>query len=131
MAIGANNHMGSEVTQDTATMNSVLESLNSNNLFFVDSFTIGSSVGFKLAKNKGYSAGKRDIFLDVPDVSNATIASKIEGLSKYKGRKEPIIIITHCHSRQKLDALQSFITQVQSMGIRIISLSDAINDYPA
>jgi hypothetical protein len=131
MAIGANNHMGSEVTQDAATMNNILESLNSSNLFFVDSYTIGTSVGFKLAKSKGYSSGKRDIFLDVPDNSNATLASKIEGLAKYKGRKEPVFIISHCHNRQKLEALQNFITQVQSMGIRIISLSDAINDYPA
>jgi hypothetical protein len=76
---------------------------------------------------------KRDIFLDVPDNSDATIISKIEGLAKYKGRNEPVVIITHCHNRDKLNALQKFLKQIDNMEIELISVSQLFRKlgYPA
>jgi len=130
MAVGANNHMGSKVTRDRAVMNSVLESLHEENLFFVDSFTHSKAIGFDLAREKNYLSAKRDIFLDVPDNSDVTLISKIESLSKFKGRSEPIVIITHCHNRKKLESLQKFIAQIKAMGVDLIPLSDAVRQYP-
>ncbi|MFO8144778.1 MAG: divergent polysaccharide deacetylase family protein [Candidatus Syntrophosphaera sp.] len=127
MAIGANNHMGSAVTANRQVMTSVLSGLHSRDLFFMDSFTTGKSVATYLARTLGYPALKRDIFLDVPDVSDETLAGKISSLAKYKGRREPVIIITHCHNRKKLDSLRKFITQIQSMGLNLIKLSEARN----
>lgn len=125
MAVAANNHMGSAVTADRNAMASVLRALHAQGLFFVDSATSAQSVGPALARNFGYPVLKRDIFLDVPDNSAATLAGKISSLEKFKGRREPIVIITHCHNRAKLDALQSFITQIQSMGLHLTTLSAA------
>ncbi len=125
MAVAANNHMGSAVTADRDAMASVLRALHSRGLFFVDSATTAQSVSPSLARSLGFPALKRDIFLDVPDNSDATLAGKISSLGKYNGRREPIVIITHCHNRAKLDALQSFITQIQSMGLRLTTLSAA------
>ena len=127
MAIGANNHMGSGVTAKRETMELVLKELQSRRLFFLDSYTSSSSTGPSLARSLGYPALKRDIFLDVPDNSDATLASKISSLSKYKGRREPVVIITHCHNREKLAALQKFITQIKGMGLKLTTLSRARN----
>lgn len=122
-AVAANNHMGSEVTADLSTMISILEELDNLGLYFLDSATTNKSAAFTAAKNLGLKIGKRDIFLDVPDNSDATIINKIEGLAKYKGRNEPVVIITHCHNREKLNALQKFLTQIDNMGIELISVS--------
>ncbi|MDD3535444.1 MAG: divergent polysaccharide deacetylase family protein [Candidatus Cloacimonetes bacterium] len=125
-AIAINNHMGSKATSDYHTMHSVISSLKYNWLFFVDSATTAKSAAFTAADELGIRYAKRDIFLDVPDVSDATLVQKINSLAKYKGRTEPIIIITHCHNRAKLDGLKKFITQVEEMGIRLISLRSAM-----
>lgn len=127
MAIGVNNHMGSGVTANRETTELLLKELHSRRLFFLDSYTSASSTGPSLARSLGYPALKRDIFLDVPDNSDATLAAKISSLSKYKGRREPVVIITHCHNRDKLDALQKFITQIQGMGLRLTTISRARN----
>ncbi len=125
MAIAANNHMGSASTADFATMYRTLKHLDKKGLFFIDSATTSKSAVYTASEELGVFTAKRDIFLDVPDVSDATLASKINSLGKYKGRREPIIIITHCHNREKLEALHKFITQVESMGLSIVSLRDA------
>jgi len=119
-AIAANNHMGSATTADYSTMTYVLQELDELGLFFVDSATTSKSAVPSAAAKLGLKTGKRDIFLDVPDISDATLISKIQSLGKYKGRNEPIVIITHCHNRDKLIALQKFIAQVTDMGIELI-----------
>jgi uncharacterized protein len=125
MAIAANNHMGSAATANRSTMNKVLSILKQEQLFFIDSATTAQSAVYTAAQEQGVFTARRDIFLDVPDVSDATLAKKIQDLGRYKGRREPVVIITHCHNREKLEALQKFITQITAMGIRIVSLRDA------
>lgn len=127
MASAANNHTGSSVTANKEAMTAILKQLHALGLYFVDSATTGVSLAPSLARSMGYPALKRDIFLDVPDMSDATLASKISSLSKYKGRQEPVIIITHCHNRAKLEGLQKFIAQIQGMGLRLTTLARAKN----
>ena len=127
MAIGANNHMGSAATADPDVMEMVLKELHNKGMFFMDSYTSSSSKGPALARSLGYPALKRDIFLDVPDNTDATINAKINSLGQYKGRREPVIIISHCHNEAKLAALQKFIAQIQGMGLRLTTLSRAKN----
>ncbi|MCB5247550.1 MAG: divergent polysaccharide deacetylase family protein [Candidatus Cloacimonetes bacterium] len=133
MAIGANNHMGSAVTANEELMKTVYNELHARGMFFLDSYTGGSKVPANVAKTLGYPPLKRDMFLDVPDLkehkknSDESLAYKISSLGKYKGRREPIVIITHCHDREKLAALRKFITQIQGMGLRLTTLSRARN----
>ena len=63
-AVGANNHMGSELTTDRAAMGTVLDVLQRHGLFFLDSRTSAGSVGFALARSLGLPAAERDVFLD-------------------------------------------------------------------
>ena len=125
MAIAANNHMGSAATQNETVMSTVLDNLSEKGMFFIDSATSSSRTSYNLAKSKGLRSLRRDIFLDVPDNTDATIASKIQELGKFAGRREPIVIIGHCHNREKLVALQKFIAQIQAMGVKLISVSQA------
>lgn len=125
-AIAVNNHMGSAATADAAVMNEVLSTIDDLDMFFVDSATTAKSAVPGVAAKLGQKTLKRDVFLDVPDVTDATIINKIQGLAKYKGRNQPIVVITHCHNRAKLDALRKFITQVTDMGIKLIPPSKAI-----
>jgi polysaccharide deacetylase 2 family uncharacterized protein YibQ len=62
--VGINNHMGSRFTQSREGMRLVLQELKNRGLLFVDSRTIGDSVGGKLAAELGVPHADRDIFLD-------------------------------------------------------------------
>ncbi len=128
-AIGANNHMGSGATSDYNTIFTVLDVLNKKGLFFLDSKTSGKSKVINAASDLKTDYAARDIFLDVPDVSNATLNAKLKELEKYRGRVEPIIIISHCHNKAKLEAMRSFVSQLNGMGIKLIPLSDAVKKF--
>jgi uncharacterized protein len=130
-AIGINNHMGSGATSDAGSMSSVMNVLKENGLFFLDSRTAASSKAYEVAQNYKVPFVSRDIFLDVPDVSAATLNQKLKDLEKFKGRQEPVIIITHCHNKTKLDAVRTFITQLKGLGIRLIPLSEAVEKFNA
>jgi polysaccharide deacetylase 2 family uncharacterized protein YibQ len=63
-AVGVNNHMGSLYTEDRAAMDTLMELLREQGLFFVDSFTTAESKGFLAARAAGLPAAKRHVFLD-------------------------------------------------------------------
>jgi uncharacterized protein len=63
-AVGMNNHMGSRFTERAEPMRTVLEELKRQDLFFIDSVTISSSVAFAEARRMGLKTAARDIFLD-------------------------------------------------------------------
>jgi len=128
-AIGANNHMGSRVTSELETMSYVMKVLDKQGLFFLDSRTNADSKAYQAAAQEGMDYASRDMFLDVPDVSPATIASKIKQLDRFKGRLEPVIVISHCHNQAKLEALRSFISQLKEKNIRLIPLSEAVTRF--
>ena len=64
---GASNHMGSAFTKDRRAMLAVIMELKKDHLFFLDSFTTHKSIAYKLAKEKGLTALRRDVFLDNKD----------------------------------------------------------------
>lgn len=61
---GVNNHKGSLFTSDRKSMKVLLEQIKQKKLFFVDSYTIASSMAYDLAKKMGIKTAKRDVFLD-------------------------------------------------------------------
>ncbi|MBF7071804.1 divergent polysaccharide deacetylase family protein [Glaciecola sp. MH2013] len=63
-AVGVNNHMGSKLTQITLQMNAVMEVLDNNNLYFVDSRTTKFSKARKIAQQHGVASATRHVFLD-------------------------------------------------------------------
>jgi len=62
--VGINNHEGSLFTSSQRAMSLFFSLIKNRGIFFVDSWTSGSSVGLNLAKKMGISALRRDVFLD-------------------------------------------------------------------
>lgn len=63
-AVGVNNHMGSKLTQMTLPMQSMMQVLASNNMFFVDSRTTRFTKATLIANDLGVTNASRHIFLD-------------------------------------------------------------------
>ena len=63
-AKGANNHMGSRLTEDAEAMRMVIETLKEQNFFFIDSYTSARSKGLITAKQLGVPTARRAVFLD-------------------------------------------------------------------
>ena len=69
-AVGANNHMGSRFTEDEQGMAVVMEMMQAQGFFFVDSLTTGRSKVGQVAESYDVPHVKRDVFLDnVADVA--------------------------------------------------------------
>lgn len=62
--VGINNHMGSYFTQLPNPMQSVMETLQQRQLFFVDSRTSEFTVAERVANELGVATGHRQVFLD-------------------------------------------------------------------
>lgn len=63
-AVGINNHMGSRFTRDPGAMRDFLAMVRDSHLFFLDSLTSSTSVGYYLAQEMGVKASRRQVFLD-------------------------------------------------------------------
>ncbi|VTP68593.1 Divergent polysaccharide deacetylase [Serratia rubidaea] len=63
-AVGMNNHMGSAMTSSLPAMQKVMQALESYNLYFLDSMTIGNSQATRAAAGTGVKVIKRRVFLD-------------------------------------------------------------------
>jgi polysaccharide deacetylase 2 family uncharacterized protein YibQ len=61
---GINNHMGSALTQNAQAMQWVMETLQQEQLYFVDSLTSAKSVAYQQAKAHQLPALRRHVFLD-------------------------------------------------------------------
>lgn len=63
-AVGMNNHMGSAMTSSLPAMQKVMVALESYQLYFLDSVTIGNSQATRAAAGTGVKVIKRKVFLD-------------------------------------------------------------------
>jgi len=61
---GVNNHMGSHLTRLPDAMDSLMQAIRDEGLFFIDSRTSGSSVAARAAEAAGLPWAARQIFLD-------------------------------------------------------------------
>jgi len=93
---GVNNHMGSKFTQNKTYMEMVLREIKKRRLFFVDSLTTNSSMGYQIAQKMGIPSIKRDIFIDATlDVTS--IKQRIELLKRWAKTKGWVVAICHPH----------------------------------
>ena len=127
LADGVNNHMGSMATSDENTMNAVLDVLQKKDLFFIDSFTIATSVGYKLALKRNMMTGKRNLFLDDPAPSLKVLQKRVGQLKQMKARNvNKVIVITHCFDSKRLNQLKRFIIEAEKMGYSLVSASEIV-----
>ncbi|HII3800933.1 TPA: divergent polysaccharide deacetylase family protein [Pasteurella multocida] len=93
-AIGMNNHMGSAATADAELMHKLMQELKVQDLFFLDSRTIGRSVAGKIAKEYGVQSLDRHIFLDDKD-TYADVERQFQRAVHYAQKHGTAIAIGH------------------------------------
>jgi polysaccharide deacetylase 2 family uncharacterized protein YibQ len=124
---GINNHMGSKTTENPDVMTTILEWCQANNLYFVDSATTAKSVGFKIAQELGVPTAKRDIFLDVPNPTKATVDNYLGKMKRFFEADKDILVITHASSLERRDNLQYFIDEAERIGFKLVPLSEYVS----
>lgn len=120
-AVGANNHMGSELTTDRAAMGTVLDVLQRHGLFFLDSRTSAGSVGFALARSLGLPAAERDVFLD-DDADPAAIRREIARFLARSKERGAAIAIAHPRPTT-LEVLREEVPKAKAEGFTFVPVS--------
>lgn len=122
---GINNHMGSKLTQDHAAMAKVMARLKQEGLYFIDSKTIGTSVGAFEAAQAGIPYNSRDVFLDHEETT-AFVNKALRKTEKLALEKGYAIAIGHPKD-VTLRALESWTRDVQSRGFDLVPASSVLN----
>ncbi|HET6158524.1 MAG TPA: divergent polysaccharide deacetylase family protein [Dongiaceae bacterium] len=119
--IGINNHMGSRFTQDERGMRVVLEELKRRNLLFLDSRTIGTTIGDSLAARLGVAHVMRDVFLD-DEMDEAAVLKQLAYAERVAANKGQAIAIGHPHPAT-IAALRAWMPKVEARGFILVPLS--------
>ena len=129
LCVGANNHMGSLATADKEVMQTVLNTLKEKELFFLDSRTTSSSVGYKIAQKMLMPSLENDLFLDTPDTSNKTLQTKIKELKRMMKSKKQIVVITHCNNQTKYEYLKQFLHELKGLNLKIVPITELFEHH--
>ncbi len=132
--VGINNHMGSKLTQDKNAMHRVMDYLKvrDDNLYFIDSKTINSSIAANVASKKGVSYNERDVFLD-HEINKEFIEASLKKLEAIANKKGYAIAIGHPH-KETIAALKKWLPTLENKGLTLVPMSrlvkhpKAVND---
>ncbi len=119
---GANNHMGSLLTENATSMKWVMEILQSRSLFFIDSLTSPQSVAKQTAQAFGLDTVSRDVFLDNIRTEQA-IDRQFSRLLKLARQHGSALAIGHPYP-ETTRYLKKRLAQLEAEGIRLVPLSD-------
>jgi polysaccharide deacetylase 2 family uncharacterized protein YibQ len=120
-AIGANNHMGSEFTEQEEKMTAVMQILKKNGLFFIDSVTSSASVGGKVAGRLGVKTARRNVFLD-NEQERGYIMGQLEQAVRQARKNGTAIAICHPH-HETIAALAAALPGLEKQGITLVPAS--------
>ncbi len=123
-AVGVNNHMGSRATEDARVMRTVLEELQSQGLFFVDSHTSARTVAPQVASQLGVPFAQNKVFIDNEndvDYVKQRIWLAVE-MAESAGSA---VAIGHVKTAT-LQALQELIPQLRERGIKLVTASNLL-----
>lgn len=120
-AVGANNHMGSRLTEDPRAMGAVLQVLQQEGMFFLDSRTSAGSVGYRLARSLGLPAAQRQVFLD-DDMSEAAVREQFARFLARAREGGAAIAIAHPHPNT-LAVLREEVPKAKAAGFVFVPVS--------
>ncbi|HET6330923.1 MAG TPA: divergent polysaccharide deacetylase family protein [Holophagaceae bacterium] len=117
---GANNHMGSRMTADATRMHWILEEFRGRKLYFVDSRTIATTTGWRVAEELHIPTIQRKVFLD-DDKSFDAIQKQFGRAIEFAKKDGQAVAIGHIYP-ETVDALEKLIPeskgQVQFVFVR-------------
>lgn len=123
-AVGVNNHMGSEFTEQDEKMSAVLQVLKKKNLFFIDSVTSPESAGLRVAKRLGIRSARRNVFLD-NEQERGYIIGQLNQAVKLARKNGSAIAICHPHPAT-IAALAEVLPGLAANGVRLVPVSQLV-----
>ncbi len=123
-AIGVNNHMGSRITENRKMMRYILNVVQENQLYFVDSRTSAKSVAYDVACELKIPCAKKHYFIDNKS-DPEEIRMWLYQLVKRAGKYGDAVGIGHCH-RSTLKVLQEEVPKIQKRGYTFVGLSKIV-----
>ena len=124
VAVGLNNHQGSKATSDPDLMQSLMQSLQGMNKFFIDSRTSQASVAYQTAKRYNIPTAKNQLFLDAED-EKSFIRNQLVRMTHIAKEHGSVIAIGHVRKRT-LAVLEEKIPQLKASGINFVYVSDVL-----
>jgi uncharacterized protein len=123
-AVGVNNHMGSEFTEQEEKMAVVLKTLKKNNLFFIDSVTSPESKGLMVAQEMGVRTARRNVFLD-NEQERSYILGQLNQAVRLARKNGSAIAICHPHPAT-IAALAAALPELAGEGIHLVPASQLV-----
>lgn len=123
-AVGINNHMGSEFTEQEEKMAAVLHVLKKKNLFFIDSVTSPESAGMRVAQRLGVRSARRNVFLDNEQERNY-ILGQLNQAVRLARKNGSAIAICHPHPAT-IAALAAALPELAGQGISLVPASQLV-----
>ncbi len=123
-AVGINNHMGSEFTEQDEKMSVVLQLLKKNDLFFIDSVTSPESAGLRVARQLGVRTARRNVFLD-NELERTYIIGQLNQAITLARKKGSAIAICHPHPAT-IAALTAALPTLAGKGIHLVPVSQLV-----
>ena len=121
---GINNHMGSQLTQQTQQMNWLMSQIKQRQLYFIDSRTTADTVALAAASARQIRSSSRDVFLD-NDPTFDGIDQSFKILLAKARRDGTGIAIGHPH-QATLDYLAMVIPGLAAQAVELITVSALI-----
>ena len=125
-AKGVDNHMGSRATEDPVVMQTLLEELKKQGLFFVDAQTTPNSVAFETATRLGAPCVKSTGFFDDKQ-DLAVIQRTLLSLGEAAKVRHRVLAIGHCRPKT-LSALQNILPKLREMGVELVPASEVLEE---
>lgn len=119
---GVNNHMGSQLTTQTQPMQWLMQELQAQELFFVDSLTHNRSVALKLAYQQGLATAKRDVFLDNVQNEKAIEKALLQAIALAK-KQGYAIAIGHPYA-ETLSVLEKILPTLVHSDVQLVHASE-------
>ncbi|MGE6570301.1 divergent polysaccharide deacetylase family protein [Shewanella vesiculosa] len=125
-AKGANNHMGSLLTQMDKPMLWVMQSLKERQLFFIDSFTTKYTKASNKAMQLGVPSMRRQIFLD-NDTSERALEKQFQLIITQSKQQGKLIAIAHPYP-ETIRFLNANLARLNDNGITLLPTSQLFDD---
>lgn len=122
--IGANNHMGSKITEDREIMEIVLEEIKKYNLFFIDSITTKDSIAYEVAQEMEIKSAVRSVFLDNEN-DMEYIKGQMSEVQETALREGEVIAIGHSRINT-FYVLKRMVPELIKAGIEIVPVSELV-----
>jgi polysaccharide deacetylase 2 family uncharacterized protein YibQ len=119
--VGINNHMGSKFSQNRHAMSLVLSELEARGLLYLDSVTINSTIGARLAEASRMPYASRDVFLDHL-AEQSSIEDQLRAVEKVARETGRAVAIGHPYG-ETLAALKRWLPDARRRGFEFVPIS--------